>query len=110
MVFEAIKLLNSKNDLKQFGKLLHESWLLKRSLSTKISNNVIENIYKKALDAGALGGKILGAGGGGFIMFFVEPHLQQKVKSVLKDLLYVPFKFENYGSQIMFHHPEIEYE
>lgn len=110
MVYEAIKILNSNSDLKEFGNLLNENWKLKRSLSTKISNSFIEEIYDNATKNGALGGKILGAGGGGFILFFVEPHFHLQVKSALKNLLHVPFKFENYGSQIMFHHPEIEYD
>lgn len=110
MVYEAISILTSSDDIKEFGKLLHESWKLKRSLSDKISNPYIDEIYDTAYKLGALGGKILGAGGGGFILFFVEPHLQQKIKEGLKKLLYVPINFENFGSQVIFYHPEIVYE
>ncbi|MCX7957282.1 MAG: kinase [Endomicrobia bacterium] len=110
MVYEAINILNSKNDLRDFGKLLHESWKLKRSLSSKISTQFIDEIYETAYSSGALGGKVLGAGGGGFILFFVEPHLQKKVKESLKNLLCVPINFESSGSQVIFYHPEVMYE
>ncbi len=107
MVEEAIGILNGGNtDITDFGRLLHESWTIKRSLTDKISTPQIDNIYDTALEAGALGGKLLGAGGGGFILFFVEPELQPEVREKLKDLLYVPFKFENLGSQIIYYGPE----
>jgi len=106
MVEEAIDILNGgDSDITDFGKLLHESWMIKRSLTEKISNHQIDEIYEEALNAGALGGKLLGAGGGGFIMFFVEPEFQPEVKDRLKNLLYVPFKFENLGSQIIYYAP-----
>ena len=100
MVDRAIGILN-RGDLNDFGRLLDETWQLKKSLSDKISNPMIDDIYKRALRAGALGGKILGAGGGGFILFFVPSENQEKVKEELKNLLYVPFHFENLGSQII---------
>lgn len=107
MVEEAIDILNGgDSDITNFGKLLHESWMIKRSLTEKISNHQIDEIYEEALNAGALGGKLLGAGGGGFIMFFVEPEFQPEVKDRLKNLLYVPFKFENLGSQIIYYAPQ----
>ena len=105
MVQEAIDALNS-NDLLKFGKLLDESWKLKRSLSDKISTEHVDQMYEAAIRAGALGGKLLGAGGGGFILFFVEPHQKPKVRAALKDLLEVPIKFENLGSQIIFYQPD----
>ncbi len=106
MVDEAVKILNREsNNLDDFGKLLQESWKIKRSLSSQISNSRIDEIYETGMNAGALGGKILGAGAGGFILFFVKPELQKKVKEKLKDLLYVPFKFENMGSQIIYYAP-----
>ncbi len=105
MVDEAIKILNGKSSLDDFGKLLSESWKLKRSLTSKITNSHIDEIYEAGLKAGALGGKLLGAGGGGFILFFVKPELQKKVKEALKNLLYVPFKIENSGSQVIYHEP-----
>lgn len=104
MVDEAIDILNKDtSDINDFGILLHNSWMIKRKLTNKISTPTIDNIYDNALKAGALGGKILGAGGGGFILFFVEPEYQNKVKEKLNDLLYVPFKFDNVGSQIIYY-------
>lgn len=110
MVEEAISILNGgDSNITDFGRLLHESWMLKRSLTDKISTQQIDKIYEVALDAGALGGKLLGAGGGGFILFFADPELQPKVKEKLKNLLYVPFKFENLGSQIIYYAPQIDF-
>lgn len=103
MVDEGIKILNSSTDLDDFGRLLHESWVLKRSLTSQISSLYIDYIYDSARDAGAAGGKILGAGGGGFILFFIKPELQDKVKERLSSLLHVPFKFENSGSRIIYY-------
>jgi D-glycero-alpha-D-manno-heptose-7-phosphate kinase len=109
MVEDAMCSLNgSYSDITDFGRLLHESWMIKRSLTNKITTPQIDRIYEDALKAGALGGKLLGAGGGGFILFFVEPEFQPKVKEKLKNLLYVPFKFENLGSQIIYYGPQNE--
>jgi len=105
MVDEAINILNGNNDLLDFGKLLHESWQLKRSLTDKISTPYIDDVYETATRAGATGGKLLGAGGGGFILFFVKPELQPTIKESLHGLLHVPFQFENLGSQIIFYEP-----
>ena len=102
---ESLTVLNS-NDLQRFGKMLDESWQLKRSLSDKITTSTIDDLYDTAMRAGALGGKLLGAGGGGFILFFVEPHNKPKVRESLKQLLEVPFRFENLGSQIIFYQPD----
>ncbi|MFC2059489.1 kinase [Chloroflexota bacterium] len=109
MVDEAINILNGDNDLLDFGKLLHESWQLKRSLTSKVSTPYIDHFYDTAIRAGATGGKILGAGGGGFALFFVRPELQAKVKESLHDMLHVPFRFEHLGSQIIFYEPELLY-
>lgn len=107
MVDEAINTLNGSQDkLMDFGKLLHESWKIKRSLTQHITNTSIDEIYEAGMESGAVGGKLLGAGGGGFILFFVTPELQHNVKEKLKKLLYVPFKFENLGSQIIYYAPE----
>jgi D-glycero-alpha-D-manno-heptose-7-phosphate kinase len=107
MVDEAINTLNGSQDkLMDFGKLLHETWKIKRSLTPRISNTSIDEIYEAGIGAGAVGGKLLGAGGGGFIMFFVKPELQQNVKEKLRQLLYVPFQFHNLGSQIIYYAPE----
>lgn len=105
MVDEAIKILSEKRDIKEFGKLLHETWLLKKSLTDKISNSKIDKIYGKARKAGAIGGKLLGAGGGGFMLLFVPPERQTIVRKKLKDLLEVKFKFEKEGSQIIYYNP-----
>ncbi len=106
MVDEAISILSGKNDFLAFGRLLDESWRLKRNLSSKISTPYIDDIYDLALKSGAIGGKLLGAGGGGFILFFVRPQEQAKVKEALRHLLYVPFRFDNLGSQIIFYEPD----
>lgn len=105
MVNRALEILNSKEDVYEFGKLLNESWQIKRSLSKKISTPEIDDIYSSALGAGAIGGKLLGAGGGGFVLIFARPQTQDKIKEKLKKLLYVPFKFESLGSQIIFYSP-----
>ena len=110
MVNEAINILHGKNkNLDDFGKLLHESWQLKRSLTTKISNSAIDKIYGMGREAGALGGKLLGAGGGGFMLLFVKPELQKNVKEKLKKFLHVPFRFEHSGSQIIYHSSQDKY-
>ena len=110
MVNEAADILRSKKrNLDDFGKLLHESWQLKRSLSPQISNSAIDKIYDIGRQAGALGGKLLGAGGGGFILFFARPEDQPRIKEKLKKYLHVPFKFENTGSQIIYHSSQDKY-
>ena len=102
MVQEAMRLL-SKNKILDFGKLLHESWQIKRQLSEKITTSHIDDIYASARSAGAIGGKLLGAGGGGFVLLFAPPAAQRKIKERLKKLLLVPFKFETLGTQIIFY-------
>lgn len=109
MVDEALKILNSDGDIIEFGKLLHENWQLKRSLTNKISTPQTDSLYETAMKAGATGGKILGAGGGGFMLFFVKPELQLRVKKALDGLLSVPFRFENSGSHIIFYEPDLFY-
>ena len=109
MVGEAIKILDGNGPLDDFGKLLDESWKIKKTLSSQISNPHIDEIYAAAKEAGALGGKLLGGGGGGFILFFVKPELQPKVREKLKNLLYVPIKFENSGSQIIYYGQGIDF-
>ncbi len=100
MVAEAIRILNEDDEIEAFGRLLNESWKLKRSLSSLVSTNDIDNMYDTALNAGALGGKLCGAGGGGFMLLFVPPRKQRIVRKALRDFLYVPFRFENLGSHI----------
>jgi D-glycero-alpha-D-manno-heptose-7-phosphate kinase len=109
MVQEGISILNGTEDLQSFGALLHDSWLQKRSLSAKISNGYIEQLYQEARSAGALGGKLLGAGGGGFMLLFVRPSDQERVREKLRQLIYVPFRFEFSGSRIIFFDPEEDY-
>lgn len=102
MVDHAIEILN-ENPCRfiEFGKLLHESWKLKKSITQLISNGQIDDIYETARRCGAIGGKLLGAGGGGFMLFFAEPDKQKKIKEKLKEYLYVPFRFEKLGTQII---------
>ena len=102
-------ILKDGGDINRFGELLHEAWMTKRSLSSHVSNSVIDTIYKKARTAGALGGKLLGAGGGGFILFFVPPERREYVRQKLNNLTYVPFAFEPAGSKIIGSHLEEEY-
>ncbi len=104
MTRQAIAILNG-NNLKSFGKLLHESWKLKRSLSDKITTTLINDIYDAARRAGAIGGKLLGAGGGGFVLIFAEPPHQKAIRRKLRKLLEIPFRFEDLGSQIIFYQP-----
>ncbi len=104
LVQEALKTLNAA-DFKSFGRLLHESWQIKRTLSEKITTTHIDALYDKGMKAGALGGKLLGAGGGGFVLIFAEPDKKAAVRQALKDFLEIPFKFETLGSQIIFYQP-----
>lgn len=106
MVDEAISILHSEYfSVDDFGRLLHQSWLYKRGLSDKVSTPLIDQIYEEAIKAGALGGKILGAGGGGFLLLLVKPELREQVKEKLKNLIYVPFRFEHSGSKIVLYQP-----
>ena len=110
LVDEAMDILQDKGDrLDDFGRLLHEQWLIKRGMSADISNDDIDAIYDAGLKAGALGGKLLGAGGGGFMLFFVRLEQQEQVKEALKHLLYVPSRFDHLGSQIIYYSHDDEY-
>lgn len=107
MVDEALSVLNGDvSGMDDFGRLLDQSWQYKKSLSERISNSTIDQIYDEARKTGALGGKILGAGGGGFILFYVRPENQRKVRERLKGLIHVPFRFENSGSRIVLYQPD----
>lgn len=106
LVDEAEKVLTSKEDLREFGRLLDYTWKLKKGITSQISTNSIDLLYDKAMKVGAMGGKLLGAGGGGFLLFYVEPDKQEIVKNVLSDLLYVPFEFENSGTRVIHYTPE----
>ena len=106
LVDDAHKVLTSKTDLNEFGKLLDYTWKLKRGMTSIISNDSIDEMYRRAINAGALGGKLLGAGGGGFILLYVEKDKQPMVKQALNDLLYIPFEFENDGTKIIYYQAE----
>lgn len=97
---------NSNRSLDEFGRLLHESWKIKRTLTQKITNSSIDEIYEAGLSAGALGGKLLGAGGGGFMLFYVSPERRQALREKLKNLLCVPFAFSSRGSHVVVYEPE----
>ncbi|MBT5258519.1 MAG: kinase [Nitrospina sp.] len=106
MVDEGLSILHRPSDaIKDLGTLLHESWKLKRSLSTKVSTPQIDEIYETGINAGAIGGKILGAGGGGFILFFAAPENHNKIRDRLKNLVHVAFNFDNTGSKIVVYEP-----
>ena len=109
LVEESLSILNSDQDLHEFGELLHEAWQAKRSLSATVSNAYVDEMYDQAMTAGAIGGKLTGAGGGGFLLLFVPPAEQGKVKERLNKLIHVPFQFEFSGSQIIFFDPEEDY-
>lgn len=106
LVDEAEQVLTSKTDLTEFGKLLDYTWKLKRGITSKVSTDSIDAIYDKAIKAGATGGKLLGAGGGGFLLFYVETEKQKNVLEALNNLLYVPFEFETAGTQVIHYTPE----
>lgn len=107
LVDEAEKVLTDKNsDLDEFGKLLDHTWKLKRKTGSAVSTNSIDELYAKGIAAGALGGKLLGAGGGGFLVFYVRPEWQDSVRKAMNNLLYIPFKFENGGTRVIYYLPE----
>ena len=106
---EAI-IANPNRPLQEFGRLLHQGWQIKRTLTEKISNANIDEIYEAGLDAGALGGKLLGAGGGGFMLFFVRPERRQALRMRLKKLLCVPFTFSSKGSDVVVYEPDEPYD
>jgi D-glycero-alpha-D-manno-heptose-7-phosphate kinase len=110
MVDEGQKILESGHPLQEFGELLNEGWSLKRGLSPIVTNKHIDEIYEKGRAAGAIGGKLLGAGSGGFMLFFVPKEKRSAVRTALKDLLCVPFHFENKGSEVVFTRPSETYE
>jgi D-glycero-alpha-D-manno-heptose-7-phosphate kinase len=110
LVDEAEAIVTSSNrSLDEFGRLLHENWKIKRTLTQKITNSGIDEIYEAGLSAGALGGKLLGAGGGGFMLFYVPPERREALRAKLKKLLCVPFSFSNKGSHVVVYEPEEVY-
>ena len=109
LVKEGLAILGGGRDLLAFGELLDEAWQIKRGLSAKTSNSAVDGIYERARGAGAIGGKLTGAGGGGFMLLFVPPDRQAAVQAELDDLIHVPFNMEPSGSQIIFFDPQDEY-
>ncbi len=107
LVDKAEHILTDKHtDLDDFGRLLDHTWKLKRQTGSAVSTNSIDDLYEKGMQAGALGGKLLGAGGGGFLVFYVQPEYQEAVKDAMKDLMYIPFKFEDGGTRVIHYTPE----
>lgn len=107
LVDDAENILEDKNsDLDDFGRLLDKTWRLKRQTGGAITTDSIDELYNKGIAAGALGGKLLGAGGGGFLVFYVQPDKKTKVMDAMKDLLYVPFLFEDGGTRVVHYSPE----
>lgn len=103
LVDAGVSVLNSDTTLDDFGKLLNESWRIKKTLSNNISNGSLDSIYETAMRAGALGGKLCGAGGGGFFLFYVPEERKSVVMTALAELLHVPFKFDSIGSHVAFY-------
>lgn len=108
LVDRGIDILHSGSSIYRFGELLHDGWTLKKRLSSTVSNAAMDKFYERARKKGAIGGKITGAGGGGFLLLFVPPSAQKKVRGELHELIHVPFRFESNGSQIIFYEPEAE--
>lgn len=106
LVDEAERILTTKSDLNEFGRLLDHTWKLKRGITSQISTDSIDGLYRKAMQAGAIGGKLLGAGGGGFLLFYVEEDKREILKKAMNHLLYVPFEFENAGTRVIHYTPE----
>ena len=102
-------LTNKERDLDDFGRLLDVTWRLKKGTGDAVSTSSIDELYEKGIKAGALGGKLLGAGGGGFLVFYVQPEKQKMVKEAMKDLMHIPFRFEDGGTRVIHYSPE-EYE
>ncbi|MDN0069791.1 GHMP family kinase ATP-binding protein [Collinsella ihumii] len=107
LVDEAEAALTDKSrPLSDFGRLLDETWRLKRGTGSRVSTGPIDELYARGMAAGALGGKLLGAGGGGFLVFFAEPDARESVRAALSDLLYIPFEFESDGTRVVYYDPE----
>lgn len=101
MAYELKRVLEN-NNIDDFGRILHEGWLLKKSISNGISNQVIDDLYNAGIQSGALGGKLLGAGGAGFVLFYVPEERQESFRRQMGNYIELPFQFENYGSKIIY--------
>lgn len=99
-------LIDRERDLDDFGRLLDVTWKLKRQTGAAVSTSKIDDLYNKGMSAGAIGGKLLGAGGGGFLLFYVQPDKQDTVRAAMKELMYIPFEFENEGTRVIHYTPE----
>ena len=97
---------DKESDLDEFGRMLDHTWKLKRQTGSAVSTSGIDELYTKGIEAGALGGKLLGAGGGGFLVFYVQPEYQDSVHRAMHDLMYIPFKFEDGGTRVVHYTPE----
>lgn len=107
LVDDAEKVLTDKHaDLDEFGRMLDYTWKLKRQTGSAVSTNGIDELYDKGITAGALGGKLLGAGGGGFLVFYVQPDQQDSVRWAMRDLMHIPFEFEDGGTRVIHYTPE----
>lgn len=107
MVDESLAILQNQNTpITLFGKLLADAWLRKRALSDRVSTPEVDQLYETALQAGAIGGKLLGAGGGGFMLIFAKPEFHSRIRDRLSNLVYVPFDFEDTGSRVVLYHPK----
>lgn len=106
LVDEGVRILTGTGDINDFGRLLDHTWQLKKSLSNRISNNHIDEIYEKAKKAGAIGGKVLGAGGGGCVLMFVPPYKRSSVINSLSPLMHIPFEFETGGTRVVYYKNE----
>lgn len=107
LVDDAEKVLTDrKSDLDEFGRLLDYTWKIKRRVGPAVSTNSIDELYTRGIEAGALGGKLLGAGGGGFLVFYVQPEKQKAVKEAMSGLMYIPFRFESGGTRVIYYAPE----
>lgn len=107
LVDDAERVLTDKTtDLDDFGRLLDHTWKLKRQTGAAISTDSIDALYSKGIAAGALGGKLLGAGGGGFLVFYVQPEYRESVMKAMSNLLYIPFRFEDGGTRVIHYSPE----
>lgn len=99
-------LIDKDRDLDDFGRLFDTTWKLKKQTGASVSNDSIDGLYARGMEAGALGGKLLGAGGGGFLVFYVQPEKQKVVRKATSDLMYIPFKFDDGGTQVVHYTPE----
>lgn len=109
LVDESVQIVAGSGNLSELGELLHRAWMAKRSLSERVSNPQVDGLYDAARQAGALGGKLTGAGGGGFMLLFAPPERHEQIRNTLSGLIHVPFRFEFGGSQIIFFEPETDY-